>query len=336
MKKKSLILTKEHDVVIYTGPKGNVSLRAQIEKDTIWATQEQMSQLFGTKRPAVTKHIKNIIKEGELKENAVCSILEHTARDGKTYKTQFYNLDAIIAVGYRVNSKYATQFRIWATETLRDYLLHGYVLNKQKLIQSKHNTIKELEKAIGFIQSVATRKKLDQDEMTSLLSVIKDYAHSFSLLNRYDTGDVEINITSQRPRDFSYENIFGKIQTLKTDLMKRKEATEIFAQERGADFKGIIGNIHQTFDGNILYKSVEERAAHLLYFIIKDHPFVDGNKRTGAFLFIHYLDLNKRLYRKNGERIINDNALTAIALLVAESDPKEKEQMVALITQLIR
>jgi prophage maintenance system killer protein/phage regulator Rha-like protein len=326
----------EQEIVIYRGPKGNVSLRAQFERETLWATQEQIALLFGTQRPAVTKHINNIFKEKELSENAVCSILEHTAKDGKQYKVKFYNLDMIIAIGYRVNSKQATSFRIWATETLREYLLHGYVLNRKALIESKYNTLKDLEKTVAFIQSVATRKYLGQDEMASLLSVIRDYTGSFALLNEFDSGSVALATSKRRMVSFTYEEARNALDVLKKDLLKSGDASELFGRERDQGLQSILGNIDQTFDGKELYKSIEERSAHLLYFVIKDHPLVDGNKRTGAFLFILFLKKNNALYKKNGEKKINDNALTALALLVAESDPKEKEQIIALITQLIK
>ncbi len=326
----------EQEIIIYKGPKGTVKLRAQYERETMWATQEQIASLFGIERSVITKHFKNIFKDQELRENSVCAFFAHTAKDGKQYNVKFYNLDAIIAVGYRVNSKQATAFRIWATETLRDYLLHGYVLNRKALAESKYNTLKELEKTVAFIQTVASRKYLEQDEMASLLGVIRDYASSFDLLNEFDSGNVPLAHGKTKLIEFSYEEAIESVSLLKNDLIKRNEASELFGIERSEGLKSVIGNLHQSFGGHTLYKSVEERAAHLLYFVIKDHPLVDGNKRTAAFLFILFLKKHKALLKKNGEKKINDNALTALALLIAASDPKEKDQMIALVTQLIK
>ncbi len=328
---------KQENIVIYKGPKGDVALRAQFDKETVWATQADITDIFGTKRPAITKHLNNIFKDGELNEKSVCSILEHTASDGKKYKTKYYNLDAVIAVGYRVNSKQATMFRIWATKTLRGYLIKGYVVNEKRLKESTQNSLKELQKTLGFIQGTIKSRQLDSSEVDSLLSVIKDYTNSFILLNKYDEGDVTVaknNLKSTQ--QFSYEFVRPAVDILKGQLIKSGDATDLFGNERNGSFSGILKTIYQTFDKKELYGSLEEKAAHLLYFIIKDHPFVDGNKRVGAFLFVLLLDKNKILYRKTGEKKINDSALVALALLVAQSDPKEKEQMVALITQLIK
>ena len=246
----------------------------------------------------------------------------------------------ILSIGYRVNSKQATEFRKWATKTLREYLVRGYVLNEQRLSESKQNSIKELEKTIGFIKDVVLRRQLGQSEMESILGVIKDYAHSWSLLQKFDERDVSLAKGKVKSKILVYEDIRNAIDLLKTDLMRKGEAGDLFGNERGGEFQGILKTIYQTFGGSDLYPSVEEKAAHLLYFVIKDHSFSDGNKRIGSFLFIHFLSIHKILIRKDGgergQRKINDNALVALALLIAESDPAEKEQIVALVTQLIK
>lgn len=328
--------TKDSKMVIYQAKSGAIEMRGDLNKETIWATQDQIARVFNVQRPAVTKHLRNIFKEGELSEKAVCSILEHTARDGKNYKTSFYNLDAIIAVGYRVNSKSATAFRIWATKTLKEYVLRGYVLNEKRFKESHINTLRDIQKTVAFIQEVALRKQLDQDEMKSLLSVVRDYAHSWELLDQYDKGDVIVASSKKKTKLLDYENVREALDTLKDELVKKGEAGDLFSKERDGTFQGILKTIHQTFDGKELYSSLEEKAANLLYFVIKDHPFFDGNKRSGAFLFIWFLQINKVLFRKNGERKINDSALVTLALLIAQSDPRDKEQMVALTTQLIK
>lgn len=328
---------KTQDIVIYRGPKGAVSLRAQFEKETLWATLDQIAKLFGRDKSVVSRHIKNILTEGELRRDSVVAKIATTANDGKVYQVDYYNLDMVISVGYRVNSAAATKFRQWATETLRDYLLHGYVLSHQRLIESKQNTLKDLEKTIGLIQSVVSRKYLKQDEVSKLFDVVKEYAHSWLLLNEYDEGSVSLQQGSKKSgRVLSYEKARHAIDTLRVSLVKKGEASDLFGNERDGTFSGIVQTIYQTFGGKELYVSLEEKAAHLLYFIIKDHPFSDGNKRIAALLFMVFLENNSIARRKNGERKINDNTLVALALLVAESDPKEKEQIVALITQLIR
>lgn len=267
----------EKEIVMYRGPKGAVTLRAQLEKETMWASQADISALFGVERSVITKHLKNIFDSGELSQKSNVQKM-HIANSDKP--VTYYNLDVIIACGYRVNSKQATAFRIWATETLRDYLLHGYVLNRKALAESKYNTLKDLERTVQFIQTVATRKYLEQDEMAGLLAVIRDYASSFALLNEFDSGDIALERGKAKLVPFPYEEVVEATSLLKKDLMKRGEASELFGAERDNGLKGVIGNIHQSFGGQTLYGSVEERAAHLLYFIIKDHPLVDGNKRS--------------------------------------------------------
>ncbi len=328
------------DIVIYKGPKGNVTLRAQVEKDTMWASLSQIADLFGVQKAAVSKHIKNIYQTGELSQRATVSILETVQNEGKRTihrSMEYYNLDVMIAVGYRVNSKQATTFRKWATETLRDFMLHGYVLNRQRLIESKQNTIKGLEKTVDLIRTVASRKYLEQDEIVSLLDVIKGYAHSWFLLQEYDEGSLTLSTSTKKvTKQLAYESARHAIDALRVELVNKGEASDLFGNERDGTFAGILKSIYQTFGGKELYKSIEEKAAHLLYFIIKDHPFSDGNKRIGSFLFIIFLQQNGILRNKNGEKKLHDNTLVALALLVAESNPKEKEQIVALITQLIR
>jgi len=324
------------EVVIYKTKDGQAKLEVNLREETVWLTQKQIAELFGTQRPAVTKHLKNIFKSSELYENSVSSILEHTAADGKKYKTAFYNLDAIISVGYRVNSQRATQFRIWATKVLRDHLLKGFTLNEKRLKEQKTIKLQELENAITLLQNAIANRELKKVEAEGLLKVITDYTNSWLLLQKYDEGKLAIQKkTPKYKRKLDYSWTKEAIAELKHNLMKKKQATEIFGQERGYGLEAIIGNLNQSFGGKKLYPTLEEKAAHLLYFTIKDHPFVDGNKRSASFLFIEFLARNNFLFRKSGERKINDNTLVALALLVAESDPKEKDAMIALITNLL-
>lgn len=328
-------LGNKGEIVIYKAKSGETKLEVNLQNETVWLMQSQIADLFGTQRPAITKHLKNIFKEGELEENSVCSILEHTAKDGKTYKTNFYNLDAILSVGYRVNSKQATKFRIWATKTLRDHLIRGYTVNENRLKQ-RDIKLQELEKVIRLFQDTKNSKLLNQSEADGLLSVITEYANSWILLNKFDHGDIAVKMKGAKEKSIlNYDKAKGSIAELKSKLAQQKEATDIFGQERGHGFEGILGSINQTFGGKALYPTIEQKAAHLLYFVIKDHPFVDGNKRIGSFLFIAYLHQNKYLLNKKGEKKINDNALVALALLVAQSNPKGKDLMIALITNLL-
>ncbi len=323
------------EIIIYQAEDNQAQVEVTFERDTVWLSQKQIAALFGTKRPAITKHLTNIFKSGELEADSVSSILEHTARDGKNYRTQFYNLDAIISIGYRVNSTRATQFRIWATRTLKEHLLRGYTLNEKRLLEFRQG-LEDLERAVQLIQSTGTSGALDLPEVQGLLDILGQYTQSFILLNRFDNRDLPSGpLNSDFTYEITYPEARAAIAELKHQLMVRKEASSLFAHEKDDSFQGILGNIVQTFDGQYVYPSIEEQAAHLLYFVIKNHPFNDGNKRTGAFLFVWFLEKNRHRFKSTGELKINDNALVALALLVAQSDPAEKELMIKLIINLI-
>jgi len=325
--------SKKGEIIIYKSAEGP-KIEVKLDGGNIWLTQDQIALLFGTKRPAITKHVNNILKGGELKENSVSSILEHTARDGKTYKTKFYNLDLIISVGYRVNSKRATQFRIWATNTLKSYLLKGYVINEKRLLDAR-DKFEELKATVDFLQKKSGHELVAGQEK-EILNLLADYSKTLSLLEQYDTEKVVLSKQGRGKFVLDYLAIQKIIPEVKKELIDKKEASEFFGQENGEKLKGLMGAIYQTFDKKELYPSIEEKAAHLLYFIIKDHPFVDGNKRVAAFLFVYYLDKNKYLYRGAGEKKINDNGLAALALLIAISDPKEKDKMIKIVTNLLK
>ena len=334
--KKIKISKKQQEIVIYRSERGNVTLRADISKDTIWATQSQIAELFDVNIRTISEHFGNIFRSKELDKNSVVRNFRITATDGKSYDTQFYNLDAVLSVGYRVNSKQATQFRIWATETLHDYIIHGMAVNTERIKKLNDDRLSDLTKKILFIQDTIRKRQLDQSEFQSLLSVIRDYANSWTFLQKYDDGDLVLQKSNAKEKiHLEYEFVRSAIDELAKKLTAKSEAGDLFGNERDESFKGIISGIYQSFGEKEVYPSLEEKAGHLLYFIIKDHPFSDGNKRIGSFLFILFLELNKILYRKMGERKINDNTLVALALLIAESDPKEKDTMVALVTNLI-
>jgi len=326
---------KEKGLVIYQTKKGVVELHGDFSNDTMWASQAQLSKVFNVERSVITKHIRNILKAKELGKDSVCAKFAHTADDGKKYTVQFYSLDMILSVGYRVNSSQATQFRIWATETLKNHLLKGYTVNEKRLKQHTTAKLGELEKTISLITSVKN-KHLSDSEAEGLLTIIKQYTDTWTTLVEYDEGKLKKTTTKKKGKVPAPEGTFEAIAEFKKNLLKKGEATDIFAQERNSgDFEGVIKGLGQTFGGKELYPSIDEKAAHLLYFVVKDHLFVDGNKRTGAFLFLRFLHQNNYLFDKKGLVKINDSALTALTLLVAESNPKEKEVIIALITQLI-
>lgn len=325
---------KNQQIIIYQSSDRQVQLDVHLTDETIWLTQKQIAELFGIERSVITKHLKNIFFSQELAEKSNVQFL-HIAGSDKPVK--LYNLDVIISVGYRVNSKRATQFRIWATQTLKKYVLDGFVVNQKRLQEKQFDRLKELEQATTLLQKTIARHELRNDEATGLLKVITDYTESWLLLHKYDEGQLKTDhVTKRLVYRLTYKDARAGVDELRTTLLKKKEAGDLFGAEREHMFESIIGNINQTFGGQELYGSIEEKAAHLLYFIIKDHVFSDGNKRSGAFLFVWFLARNNHLYTKKGEKKINDNALVAIALLIAESDPKEKDLMIKLVVNLIR
>ena len=325
-------------IQLYISNDGQVTLEVTQDAETLWLTQEQMAELFGTKRPAITKHLGNIFKSQELDEQVVCSILEHTTQHGamagktQTSRVKYYNLDAIISVGYRVNSSRATQFRQWATIILRQHLVEGYTVNRRRLQERGV----EFEHAAQLLSQTLTHQQLVTDQGQAVIHVIQDYARSWSLLQAYD----EQSLTEQTARQAGMATLgineaLAAIAELKQDLMCKGEATELFAQIRGDGLTSALATIEQGFGDEFFYPNVASRAAHLLYFVIKNHPLADGNKRTGSFLFLWYLRINQHHLAKPVEQLINDNTLVALALLVAESLPKQKELMIRLIEHFI-
>ncbi len=319
------------EVIIYQSADNQTQVEVKFDEDTVWLNQYQLAELFQGSRSNIVEHIKHIYKTAELEENSTCRKFRQVQKEGKrTIERQIdhYNLDVIISVGYRINSKRGIQFRQWATQRLKDHLVKGYTINKKRLEQ--------LQQTVQLIEQSGKTETLSLPEAKGLLEIITNYTQSFVLLNQFDsnklpTGQLSENITYE----IQYDKAIRAISELKKQLIKKKEASELFGNQKDDSFAGILGNVVQSFSGEYLYKSIEEQAAHLLYFVIKNHPFSDGNKRIGAFLFIWFLEKNKHRFKKSGELKINDNALVALALLVAQSNPADKEIMVKLIVNLI-
>ncbi|WP_322997173.1 RhuM family protein [Castellaniella sp.] len=324
-------MNDEQQLVIFEGDAGQVEVR--LEGETIWLTQRQMSDLFDTTPENVLMHLKNIYAAGELTESATAKDFLAVRTEGRRQvqrNLKHYNLDAIISVGYRVNSSRATHFRQWATRTLREHLTQGYTLNRQRFEQNAA----ELEAALTLVKKAAAGDALTTDQGRGLVDVIARYTHTFLWLQRYDEGLLTKPSGSPGGTLPSPVEARSGIARLKADLMSRSEATALFGNEREDDFVATLGNLDQTVFGEPAYPTVESKAAHLLYFIIKNHPFSDGNKRIGSYLFVDFLARNGRLQR-DGEPVINDVGLAALTLLIAESDPKAKDVMIRLIENML-
>ncbi|MBI4973530.1 virulence RhuM family protein [Candidatus Roizmanbacteria bacterium] len=318
-------------IVIYKTNHNDIELKVQFEEETVWLRQDQIAKLFGKERSVITRHISGIFKDKEVDKRSNVHFL-HIAHSDRP--VAFYSLDVILAVGYRTNSSRAIDFRKWVTRVLKDHLFKGYTINEKRLLQATNN-LNDLQSAISFLQEKAKHTLLTGQEQ-QILSLLADYSKTLTLLEQYDKDKLSLSHKGRGTFILQYKTAYSVIGELKKVLFVKKEASSIFGQEYEDKFKAILGNIRQTFGGKELYPSLEEKAAHLLYFVIKDHSFVDGNKRIGSFLFIYFLDRNNYLYKQNREKKINDNALTALSLLIAISNPKEKDTMIKIITNLLR
>ena len=314
------------EIIIYElADGGHVTVR--LEGESLWLTQEQIADLFKRERSVITKHLRNIFQDGELVEESNVQNL-HIAGSDKPVK--FYNLDAIISVGYRVNSKRGTLFRQWATGILRNHLMRGWTLDRARF---EHNAA-ELEAALALVRKTAQSPDLISETGRGLVEIVSRYTQTFLLLQRYDEGLLtEPNGTTGGVMP-SLDKARQSIAGLKADLMSRGEASDLFGLERGDALAAILGNLDQSVFGEPAYPTIERKAAHLLYFVIKNHPLADGNKRTGAFLFVDFLNRNNALLR-DGQPVINDIGLAALALLVAESAPVQKDTMIRLIENML-
>jgi prophage maintenance system killer protein/DNA-binding Lrp family transcriptional regulator len=319
----------QKNLIIYQAKNGAIELKGDFKHENIWATQAQIASVFGVDVRTVNEHIKNIYKSGELKEESTIRNFRIIQLEGKREverEINHYNLDIIISVGYRVNSKTATEFRKWATNVLKEHLTKGYTINKKQIAKNYD----------AFMQAVASIQNLLPEHINldpkAVLELVKEFAGTWTALESYDEDELSSVGSTKKSIKLSGDELVKAIDNLRGELIKKGEATELFAQEkREGSVEGIVGNVMQSFGGSPVYTTLEEKAAHLLYFMVKNHPFNDGNKRSGAFAFVWFL----RKAKIKGKRNINPSALTAITLLIAESHPNKKEQMVALVTTLL-
>jgi prophage maintenance system killer protein len=313
------------EILLYESEEGQMTLQVQLQNETVWLTQAQMAELFGKERSVISKHISNVFKEGELDENTNVQKM-HNWHSIKP--TAFYSLDAIISVGYRVKSTQGTKFRIWANRILKEYLIKGFA-TQEKL---KLNQLESLKKTVALLGNVIHNKELTAREATGLIQVVTDYAYALDILDRYDHQALGFEGVSEKQLFvITYDEAISAIQGLRGKF----EGHSFFGNEKDDSFKSSINTIYQTFDGMELYPSIEEKAAHLLYFIVKNHSFTDGNKRIAALIFVWFLERNSTLYKPDGSKRLADNALVALTLMIAESNPMEKDMMVKVVVSLI-
>ena len=321
----------QNQIAIFQTEEGRSQVEVNVIDETVWLSQAQMCVLFDKNKRTVSEHIRNIFKEGELQEQAVVRNFRTTATDGKSYTVYHYNLDVIISVGYRVKSLSGTQFRIWANNILKQYLIQGYALNEEKL-KVEQEKLNDLKRTIALSSRLFQTENLSASQSQGILAILEKYSHALTVLDDYDHQRLTIEGTQAlgHPK-ISYEEAIGQIQ-----LWRDKEKLGgLFGNEKDDSFKGSLATIYQTFGGAELYPSIEEKAANLLYFIVKNHSFSDGNKRIAAAIFVWFLERHQYLYNASGEKRIADNALVAFTLLIAESKPDEKETIVKVIINLI-
>jgi len=322
------------EVVLYKEKGRNVRLEVQLENETVWLTLNKIAELFSTSKQAVSYHLTRIFKEGEIQRRAtVKEILTVQKEGGREVKRQleYYNLDGIISVGYRVNSKRATQFRIWATQVLKQHLIEGYTVNQKLLLENKRK-LDALQKAIKLIQHTKASHQLDYKEATGLLDVIENYSYALGLLDDYDRQKLKVSHTSAGGK---FRLTYDKVIEAVGEMRAKSDGSELFGREKDQSLKSSVAAIYQTFDGKELYPSAEEKAATLLYFIVKNHSFIDGNKRIAAAIFLWFMENNALLYKADGSKRLADNMLVALTLMIAESRPDEKETITTLVVNLI-
>jgi prophage maintenance system killer protein len=322
------------EILLFKTPEGDTQIDVKLEEETVWLTQDQICSLFNKVKSTISYHISSVFKEGELSKSSTVRKFRTVQIEGNRKierEIEHYNLDVIISVGYRVKSKRGTQFRIWANKVLKDYLIKGYSLNERKL-KEQTEKFKELERALEIFSKVTESYQLKQDEFSGILRVITDYTYALDLLDKYDNKELAVSNTN---KNLTFKVSYESARKIITKMKEKFGGSTLFGKEKDKSFKGTIGAIYQTFGRKELYPSIEEKASHLLYFTIKNHSFIDGNKRIAAALFLWFLEMNNYLYGKNERKRIADNALVALCLLIAESNPKEKDMIVKLVVNLI-
>ena len=321
-------------IVIYQMPSGETVIDVKIEDETIWLTQNQIVDLFQSSKANISEHIKNIFESKELDKDSTVRNFRTVRQEGKRQVSrdlEHYNLDLIISVGYRVNSLRGTQFRIWANKILKDYLVKGYSINEKRM-REQQEQFDGLKNTVNLLRNVVASKELTTDEADGLLKVISDYTYALDILDKYDHQ--ELIITGITPEELFVIDYDKAMQAIH-DLRDKFGGSSLFGNEKDQSFKSSIGAIYQTFGGDDVYPSVEEKAANLLYFVVKNHSFSDGNKRIAAYLFVWFLEKNGILYKSDGSKRIADNALVALTLMIAESKSDEKDMMVKVMVNLI-
>ena len=318
-------------ILLYQAPDGQTQLEVQLDHETVWLSQTQMVELFDTTKQNVSLHVRNLFREGELSEETSVKDSLTLVSKGRKYLVKYYNLDVIISVGYRVKSLRGTHFRQWATNILRQYLVQGFLLNEKRLRESARQ-LADLKRLVQLQGEVAANQDLTSDQSDALLRVLGDYARALDVLDQYDHQRLRVRGTaSEEPFELTYEAGLEAVDSLRTQF----GGSALFGREKDASFQSSVRTIYQSFDGEDLYPSVEEKAANLLYFVVKNHSFSDGNKRIAAFLFVWFLARNHCLYHPDGSRRLADNALVALTLLIAESKPEDKDTMVTLVVNMI-
>ena len=329
--KNAIRIMNNSIIEIYQTENGETEISVMLDRDTVWLNLMQLTELFQRDKSVISRHISNIFKEKELDVNSVVAKNATTAKDGKVYQVDYYNLDVIISIGYRIKSLRGTQFRIWANNVLKSYLIKGFSINEQ-LLTHETEQLKGLQKTVKILGSVLNYKTLNNDESVGLLQIISEYAYALEIIDRYDYQSLEIIETSGKETfQLTYSESIQQIKVAK----KEHGNSELFGKEKDESFNSSLATIYQTFDGVDLYPSVEEKAANLLYFIIKNHSFVDGNKRIAALLFLYFLERNGILFDIHGNKRIADNSLVALTLMIAISKPDEKNTMIKVIVSLI-
>jgi len=318
------------NIVFYQGEPGSTQIEVILENESIWLSLSQMAALFDRDKSVISKHLSNVFKEKELDRDSVVAKNATTAADGKKYQVEYFNLDVVISIGYRIKSKRGTQFRIWANQILKDYLVKGYTIDKKRF-QEQSRQLDELKQTVKLLGNVIENKVLNSEEATGLLRVVTDYAYALDILDQYDHQVLEMRSTTpEEIFQITYTEAMKAIKGLKDKF----GGSTLFGNEKDDSFHGSLAAIYQTFGGKDLYPSVEEKAGNLLYFVIKNHSFSDGNKRIAAFLFVWFLEKNGILYRPDGSKKIADNALVALTLMIAESKPEEKDMMIKVVVNL--